>query len=247
MIDPLDRIIWSADVDGMGALLNALADLPDLRYIKLDRLFLTDCATQDAIEMIEARGFRVFVDAKIVEIPSKVEAIARKYVKHNPWMLNCMAGCISNGNLGPDARVGNEEADGLRRFANICHENDVRPCAVTVLTSKTEEIAEAEFGPGTITQVLWYTEMLVRAGFTDVVCSPQEAAAIKRNFGDVITINCPGIRLPNAVADDQARIATPSGAVAAGADRLVIGRPITNGQLSKVVDDLSSPLHGEGP
>lgn len=242
MTDPLDRIIWSADVSSEPELNVRMRENPELKIIKLDRLFLTDKSLY-VIERIEDRyGVKVFVDAKIVEIPSKVEAIARKYVKHKPWMLNCMAGCISNGNL--DSNEPNE-LDGLARFAAVCLEAEVKPCAVTVLTSKTEKIAEAEFGPGVVTQVLWYTEKLIEAGFTDVVCSPQEARSIKHNFGDAITINCPGIRLADSASDDQARIATPAGAVEAGADRLVIGRPITNGQLPRIVSELTA-MNQEG-
>ena len=78
--------------------------------------------------------------------------------------------------------------------------------------------------------MLVYVGILQECGFTDVVCSPDEVAAIRSvpDFAD-LNLNTPGIRLPDAAADDQARKNTPEGAVAAGATRLVIGRPITNG------------------
>lgn len=244
MIDPLDRIIWSADVDSPPELGMRLRENPELKIIKLDRLFLTGIDLR-IIERVQDYGVEVFVDAKIVEIPSKVEAIARKYVKYKPWMLNCMAGCLSSSVWG-HARE-SEQLDGLRRFADVCLEAEVKPCGVTVLTSKEPYVSWSEFRRKPSDQVLFYTECLIQSLFTDVVCSPQEAGVIRERFGDAITINCPGIRLPDADADDQARIATPAGAVIAGADRLVIGRPITNGQLWKVVQDLdvAAPVHGK--
>lgn len=236
MMDPLDRIIWSADVGSLPELGMRLRENSELKFIKLDRLFLTDKPLFHIQRIQDDHDVRIFVDAKIVEIPSKVEALAKKYVKYRPWMLNCMAGCLSNG-VTHDP--GDAELDGLARFANVCLEAEVKPCAVTVLTSKSLPIVMDEFKRTPKVQVLFYVEKLIKAGFTDVVCSPQEAHSIKQMFGDAITINCPGIRLPDAKADDQARIATPSGAVVAGADRLVIGRPITNGQLHLIIKELS--------
>lgn len=239
MTEPLDRIIWSADVDCFGEVERALDGMSDLRIIKIDRLMLAG-ATFYEIDRLNSRDVKVFVDAKLIEIPSKLEALAHRYCQHRPWMLNCMAGAISNGNFGGSS---DSELDGLKRFADVCHSYEVRPCGVTVLTSKTERIVEAEFGPGPNTQALWYTEMLVRAGFTDVVCSPQEVAAIKANFGDRITINTPGVRMLDAQPDDQARVMTPRDAIEAGADRLVIGRPITQGDkkgnLARIVRSIT--------
>lgn len=243
MMDPLDRIIWSADVGSLPELGMRLRENPELKFIKLDRLFLTDKPLLHIQRIQDDHDVRVFVDAKIVEIPSKVEALAKKYVKYRPWMLNCMAGCLSSGVWG-HAQEG-EQLDGLRRFADVCLEAEVKPCAVTVLTSKEPYISWDEFRRKPSDQVLFYTERLIKSLFTDIVCSPQEAQLVRERFGDVITINCPGIRLPDAKADDQARIATPSGAVVAGADRLVIGRPITNGQLHLIIEDLSSAEHGK--
>lgn len=69
------------------------------------------------------------------------------------------------------------------------------------------------------------------AGITDIVCSPREAEAIRKESEfDDMEINTPGVRLPGSSADDQARIDTPRGAISNGADRLVIGRDLTRGE-----------------
>lgn len=143
-------------------------------------------------------------------------------------MLNCMAGSVSSLTIehqNPDM------IDGLKMFADACHEAGTLPCGVTVLTAKKPHVVSSEFnGRSPIDQVLTYVGILARCGFTDIVCSPEEVAAIRSvpDF-DHLNLNTPGIRLPDSKADDQARTSTPEGAVAAGATRLVIGRPITVG------------------
>lgn len=142
-------------------------------------------------------------------------------------MLNCMAGICSNGNWHDQQR----ELDGLKRFADACHEVGTKPCAVSVLTSKTPYIALAEYnGRPVAEQVLWYAEAALSAGIYDLACSPHELHAIRAESRfDQLRLNIAGLRLPGSDLNDQARVATPLEALQAGASRLVIGREITNG------------------
>ena len=128
-----------------------------------------------------------------------------------------------------------DKIDGLKRFADACHEAGTKSCGVTVLTSKTPQVIDQEFnGRDSKEQVLEYVAMLLACGFTDVVCSPKEVPIIRAESSfDVLELNTPGIRPAGADQDDQARAATPEGARAAGADRLIIGRPITKGDLAE--------------
>lgn len=225
--NPYEKIIWSADVKNVATLLEWLDQMPELRYVKIDRAFVDDNGW-DVFGELENRRVKVFDDAKISEIPIKLAAVAAIHIRRaRPWMLNCMATSLSNADFNQDSL----NWDGLKLFAKTCLENDVRPCAVTVLTSKTPEVIANEFNGRTSTdQVLYYVEQLRAAGFTDVVCSPQEAAAIRKDSHfDSMRLNTPGVRPVSSDAGDQARIMTPAMALAAGADRLVIGRPITNG------------------
>jgi len=222
--DMYDRIIWSADVEDWNALVDTLDAIEHPIWVKLDRLFVRRNG-DSAFGWVERMGHKTFNDAKLIEIPSKLEALADIECRlTRPTMLNCMAGSLSNGNVGNNA----QELDGLKRFADTCAKFGVASCGVTVLTSKTDKIAQREFGTTSGEQVLFYTKRLILAGCTDVVCSPQEAALIRAEFGDAIKLNTPGIRLPGNAADDQARIDTPGNAVANGVHRVVIGRPITN-------------------
>jgi orotidine-5'-phosphate decarboxylase len=240
-VDPLDRIIWSADVPDEVALMAHLDQMPELRIVKVDRLMATE-AGLGIVDRLNDRGVRVFDDAKIIEIPSKVVGIAGKHLAHRPWMLNCMAGVQSSGVLeDPDPN----KVDGLKRFAQACHDAGTKPCGVTVLTSKRADVVTGEFnGRGAVEQVLYYIEALLESGFTDVVCSAQELTAIRgESRFDGLALNVPGIRPRGSDVGDQARVDTPSAALEAGADRLVIGRAITTGDpsenLNRIVDEIA--------
>jgi orotidine-5'-phosphate decarboxylase len=242
-VDPVERIIWSADLPDEETLMGHLDLMPELKHVKIDRLFVTDVGLS-VIDRLTERGIRVFDDAKIIEIPSKMIGIAKKHLAHKPWMLNCMAGGQSSGLL---VHEDPETVDGLKRFADACHSAGTRPCAVTVLTSKTGYIISREFnGRDSQDQVLYYVEALLKCGFTDVVCSPKELRVIRaeKTF-DSLDLNLPGIRPAGFSAGDQARVDTPDGALRAGATRLVIGRPITEGDpavnLKDIVASITAP------
>lgn len=220
------NIIWSADLSS-GALLRLLqsGDLPKTLALKLDRLFFED-ANKDWIATVQDEfGFPVFADAKIIEVPDKSLAIAQKYLRYRPWMLNIMAGALSTlAAESPDL----QEIDALKRFADACHSVGTLPCAVTVLTSKTNVAVLQEFNRSAEGEALFYVEQLISFGFTDIVCSPLEATAIRRAYPlAAISLNTPGVRLPDSPADDQSRIMTPRKALESGATRLVIGRDLS--------------------
>jgi orotidine-5'-phosphate decarboxylase len=240
MTNAADVVIWSADV-GENTLDKVLVEGLLLRYVKLDRLGLTRMGL-GKIKDVQDRGFSVFADAKIAEIPDKVIEIAKLHLEYQPWMLNCMAGVSSTGFIGDDDP---KKVDGLKRFADLCLTAGTKPCAVTVLTSKSPDMVAREFNNRTpIEQVLIYVEMLLEAGFTDVVCSSKEVPAIRAESRfDGLELNTPGIRLPESDARDQARVGTPAAAIAAGATRLVIGSDLTNGDFStnfqRIADNLN--------
>lgn len=226
LINP-QQIIWSADVDvyDLERVITKQA-LPKGTVIKLDRLFFEN-NDKSLIEFCQEHGYPVFVDAKIIEIPDKVVAIAETYLKHKPWMLNVMAGACSTGlSESEDPK----RVDALARFAKACSDAGTRSCAVTVLTSKTESTSMQEFGVSSLEQVSCYAKMMKLCRMTDIVCSPLEAYELRRTHEfEGLDINTPGVRLPDSSVDDQARIMTPARALSNGADRLVIGRDLTNG------------------
>ncbi len=120
---------------------------------------------------------------------------------------------------------------------------------VTVLTSMSEEDL-AELGlPDSKTQVMKLARLAKSSGLDGVVCSAQEAAMLKPALGADFKLVTPGIRLADSAADDQRRVMTPEAAVAAGADYLVIGRPITRAAdplavLARINADLRAQANG---
>jgi orotidine-5'-phosphate decarboxylase len=248
--DMFPRIIWSADVATPDDVRARLTQIGHPISVKLDRLFMrrNGSAADELCRAFGQEGIQVFNDAKIIEIPSKVEELAKLEIELNqPWMLNCMAGVLSTGLAVAATEVERDKIDGLKLFADVCKEAGVRSCAVTVLTSKTDEIVHYEFGAeATADQVLYYVERLEWFGFTDIVCSPKEAEMIRLNPKfDHLELNTPGIRRPQDPPDDQGRTMTPSEAVSKGVNRVVIGRPITRSAdpratVESIADDMLS-------
>ena len=105
--------------------------------------------------------------------------------------------------------------------------SDLKLLAVTVLTSLDKPDLEQQGSAMTPAELVLHRAQLRReAGFDGVIASGQEAAAIREATGDDFLIVTPGIRPAGADAGDQARVMTPARAIAAGADYLVVGRPI---------------------
>ncbi len=101
--------------------------------------------------------------------------------------------------------------------------------AVTVLTSLKDRDLNRIGMTGTVTDaVLRLATLSVEAGAQGLVCSPREVSAVRSEVGPDVTLITPGVRPAGADANDQARVATPEEAMLAGADLLVIGRPITS-------------------
>ena len=123
--------------------------------------------------------------------------------------------------------------------------SDLLLLAVTVLTSMdSAQLASTGIGVEPKEQVLRLAGLATAAGIGGIVCSPLEVTTIRESLGKKLRIVTPGVRPTWAAAGDQKRVMTPSEAVAAGADWLVIGRPITAAEspkeaYAKVVAELS--------
>ncbi|SEF48563.1 orotidine-5'-phosphate decarboxylase [Thermomonospora echinospora] len=158
-----------------------------------------------------ASGVQVFLDLKLHDIPATVAGAARAVSRLRPDYLTVHA---AGGTAMIRAAV---EAAPQTRIA-----------AVTVLTSLGEDDLDRVGLAGPASDaVRRLAALAVGAGAQALVCSPQEAAAVRAEVGSEITLITPGVRPAGSAAQDQARVATPEQALAAGADLLVIGRPIT--------------------
>ncbi len=156
-------------------------------------------------------GVQVFLDLKLHDIPNTVAGAARAVAKLHPEILTVHA---AGGSDMIKAAV--ESAP------------DTIVAGVTLLTSiGDKDLAELGVDGSVSDAVRRMAALSVSAGARGLVCSPQEVAAVRAEVGPDILLITPGIRPAGATSDDQARIATPEEALKAGADLLVIGRPIT--------------------
>jgi orotidine-5'-phosphate decarboxylase len=176
------------------------------------------------IRDLTASGARVFLDLKFHDIPNTVRSAAREATQLGVNMFDVHA---SGGRrMMEAAREGSHEAgSGIPRTTTT-----TRPLviAVTLLTSlATLELEELGLGPSPLDVVVRWAQLAQEAGLDGVVASPREAAAIRRACGPGFVIVTPGIRPASAASNDQARTDTPDSAIRAGADFLVVGRPIT--------------------
>ncbi len=166
-------------------------------------------------------GFEVFVDLKLHDIPHQVEGAARSLGALGAGMLTVHA---SGGAAMIEAAV-----RGAREGAAAAGVHPPAVIAVTVLTSMdADALASVGVTDTPADQAAGLAALAKTAGADGVVCSPQEAADLRALLGPTALIVTPGVRPAGADAGDQARIATPAAALAAGASHLVIGRPITD-------------------
>jgi len=167
----------------------------------------------DLAQRLSVLGKRVFIDAKFLDIGATVER-----------------GTRSVAALGADFLTVHADRDAVAgAVAGRGDDPRLKIIAVTVLTSQTQEsLAAGGIATPLADLVLRRAEIAAAAGADGVVASPQEARAIRDRFGDRLLIVTPGVRPQGAALDDQARAATPAAAIAAGADYLVVGRPIVN-------------------
>jgi orotidine-5'-phosphate decarboxylase len=166
----------------------------------------------DAVASVRgASGVQVFLDLKLHDIPATVAGAARAVARLRPALLTVHAAA------GPAA---------IKAAADAAP--NARIVAVTVLTSLGDDDLGRIGLTGPASDAARRLAVLaVAAGAQGVVCSPQEVAAVRAEVGPGIMLITPGVRPAGADVHDQARVATPEAALRAGADLLVIGRPIT--------------------
>ncbi|HEX3350249.1 MAG TPA: orotidine-5'-phosphate decarboxylase [Acetobacteraceae bacterium] len=159
----------------------------------------------------------IFLDLKLHDIPNTVAGAVRAVLPLAPRMLTLHA--AGGAAMVSAARRASEDAGPDRPLL----------LGVTVLTSlDAESLAAIGVAGGPRQQTMRLARLAIDAGADGLVCSAHEAAMLRAAFANTVTLVVPGIRPASAAADDQRRTMTPRDAAEAGADWLVIGRPITD-------------------
>ena len=205
--------------DAAGALAVARRLAPPTCALKVGKELFTAEGPALVRELVD-RGFRVFLDLKFHDIPNTVAQACAAATRLGVWMLNVHA------SGGPAMLAAAREA--VDRAAAGTGRAKPHLIAVTVLTSlRAADLSATGIADVPEAQVLRLAKLAQTNGLDGVVCSSREAAKLRAACGPQFLLVTPGIRPAGADAHDQARTATPSEAIAAGADYLVIGRPIT--------------------
>jgi orotidine-5'-phosphate decarboxylase len=208
-MDPRERLIVALDVPSVEAAQAVVARLGDaVSFYKIGYQLAFAGGLSYAEELAQS-GKRVFLDLKLHDIGNTVAA-----------------GVKSVSRLGASFLTVHAYPQTMRAAVEA-RDHGLRILAVTVLTSFNDaDLAAAGYG-ATVGEIVARRATQARdIGVDGLVCSPKEAANVRRIVGASLTLVTPGIRPAGATTEDQKRIATPSAAIAAGADYLVVGRPV---------------------
>jgi orotidine-5'-phosphate decarboxylase len=213
-LNPRERLIVALDVPNGTAALALIERLGNLvQWFKIGlELYLSE--GNNIVETVRDRGYSVFLDLKLHDIPNTVAGAVRSVAKTGAGMLTLHA---SGGPAMLAAAY--EAATALPSAPKLL--------AVTVLTSMdAAQLAATGVDASPGEQAKRLAAMAYGTGIRGFVASAEEVAALRAAHPDA-TLVIPGIRPAGVAVGDQKRIATPASAIAAGADYLVVGRPIT--------------------
>ena len=214
-----DRIIVALDCSADRA--RALGDqlTGHARWVKVGMTLFYACGPE-IVAYFKERGFKVFLDLKLHDIPFQVKGAAASAARTGADMLTMHA---SGG-----AAMLAAGREGAQETANETGRNQLITLGITVLTSMDEPTLRSvgvERSPRD--QVALLAGVAKESGISGVVASPQEASLLRDILGPQAYIVTPGVRPAGSSVDDQSRIATPAEAFDNGASHIVIGRPIT--------------------
>jgi len=223
-----DRLIVALDLPSTEVARSLIAKLGDaVSFYKIGYQLGFAGGLEFARELI-GEGKQVFVDLKLHDIGNTVEKGVESIAKIGATFLTVHA--------YPQTMKAAVTGKGSSKLKLL---------AVTVLTSYDDkDLREAGYGSPVSELVKRRAEQARDSGIDGLVCSPEEAAALRGFAGDKMVLVTPGIRPAGASAGDQKRIMTPSKAIGAGADYLVVGRPITEAADPKaaarsIVEDIA--------
>jgi len=217
---PRERVLAALDVPDLDAALGLVGQLrPHVGGFKVGLELCGAAGVPQVVRAVAAAGGGLFLDLKLHDIPNTVAGAVRAVGALGPAVrmltLHCSGGAAMLRAAAAAARALGPERPLL--------------LGVTVLTSIDGAALrdQLQVGAPLAEHVLHLAGLAQTCGLDGVVCSPHEAAAIRAACGDDLLIVTPGVRPAWAASGDQARVLSPAEALAAGADYLVVGRPLT--------------------
>lgn len=210
------KIIVALDQATEGAALDFLAKLdPALCRVKIGSILFTHYGPE-LLEKITQKGFEIFLDLKFHDIPQTVAGACLSAAQLGVWMVNIHAS--GGSEMMRAARTAIQSYAGKKPLL----------IGVTILTSLSDnDLTHLGYRHSTAEMVLHLANSAYQAGLDGVVCSAHEVGLLRKHLPKKFLLVVPGIRLQKESQDDQKRIMSPNEAFSAGADYLVIGRPIT--------------------
>ena len=211
-------ILVALDFEETGAALNLVDQLnPNRCRLKVGKELFTRQGPQ-FVEVLQNKGFDVFLDLKFHDIPNTVAKAVKASADLGVWMVNVHA---SGG-----SRMMEAAANALASY-----QSKPQLIGVTVLTSmERSDLSGVGLDIDPLDQVKRLALLTKNSGLDGVVCSAQEATELKSLCGDAFKLVTPGIRPSFSQQGDQRRVMTPAEAKLAGVDYMVIGRPITQAE-----------------
>ncbi|MGD9580479.1 MAG: orotidine-5'-phosphate decarboxylase [Vampirovibrionia bacterium] len=227
MIKAKDKLVLALDVDTKEEAKNLIYQLKD--YVGTFKIGLQLFSKEgpEIVKIIQGEGCKVFFDGKFHDIPNTVAKASANVVK--------LGVDIFDVHITGGSKMLTETSNIVKDTALKAGCNPPVVLGITVLSSIDQYVLSNELKVDfNINDYVVNLALLAKQnGLTGVVASVNEAINIRKACGDNFVILCPGIRPEWASVNDQKRIATPTNAIKAGADLLVIGRPIT-AQADKV-------------
>jgi orotidine-5'-phosphate decarboxylase len=220
-LEPRDRLIVALDAPEVGEAERLVARIGDAATFYKIGMELAYGGGLGLVRRLADAGKQVFLDLKLHDIPNTVERATAQTAKLGATFLT-----VHGYPQTMRAAVAGAKGSGLKLLA------------VTVLTSYDDaDMVEAGYRFGVAEMARRRAEQAQALGVEGIVASAAEAGGIRATVGAEMILVTPGIRPAGAAAADQKRVATPGRAIAAGADYLVVGRPITTASDPRVAAD----------
>lgn len=244
-VDAKDRIVLALDVDDLDEAEKLVVELKDyVGYFKIGLQLFTSYGLS-AIKMIRDNGGKVYCDLKFHDIPNTVSHACSNLIKHNINFFNV--------HLQGGSKMVSQVVKTAKETSKKLGIDPPTILGISLLSS---------FGQRTLTEELCVeknieaysmqlTKIAKESGLDGIVAGASEAKKIRQEFGEDFIILCPATRPTWSAVNDQVRVDTPTEAIKAGVDYLVIGRPITDAQdkvaaAKLIIDEINTALESEG-